>query len=81
VFRCCRSVSSSCVEGRGDCQGVLNVDVSWMVKVVVVVGSDAVAVMVRCVVTGAVKHGGVVTSDTVVCYRKCVAMKVLLLRF
>jgi len=47
-----------------------------MVKVVVVVGSDVVVVMVRCAVTGAVEHGG-----TVVCCRRCVAMKVLLLRF
>jgi len=81
VFRCCRSVYGSCVEACGDCQGVLNAVVSRMVMVVVAVGSDAVAVMVRCVVTGAVKHGGTVTSDTVVCCRKYMAMKVLLLRF
>jgi len=76
VFCCCRSVSGSRVEARGDCQSVLNVVVSRMVKVVVAVGFDAVVVMVRCTVADAVKHGG-----AVVCCHRCVAMKVLLLHF
>ncbi|QCD95420.1 hypothetical protein DEO72_LG6g113 [Vigna unguiculata] len=62
--RVCRSVSGSRVEARG---------VSRMVKVVVAAGSDAMAVMVRCVVTGAVKHGDAVMSDAMVCCRKLVA--------
>ena len=81
MFRCCRSVSGSRVEARGDCQGVCNVVVSHMVKVVVAAGSDSVAIMVRCAVTGAVKHGGAVTNGAVVCCRRCVTMKVLLLHF